>query len=558
MKMMDANDRRNVTRSRANESGTVLSTGRQSGSSQDGERALSPVPSEVSEESRVSSNGVSVSQSGSIAASPATSFVARPTHSKTGSGYKAISTVIQPVRGGCLRGDQVAVNIKVNHSKYMKSMNGVIVTLYRTARVDTQPALSVGALDGSKHHEEYFSRSFTGLGGLSLSGAGTAHIFRKDIAQVVKPLVINPSTLTAEVVAKLRVPEEAFPTISGVPGAMISFKYYLEVIVDIQGRLAGPDKPANGLTELTSTTMTASDAYEIDWSATTTTGQGILNTTHVRRDKGVVSGAFEVVVGTLDSERSARKGKQKAENLPNDGTASAPTRLAIPSQPPAFDSILGSNASASYHIGTPSTPDRSDGWASTNGHHHYEYAYRTPSPVPLPHLQDESQLSEKERIRLAEIRLLPSQPPGLQDDAGQSSQQPTAPRIFEDGTSADPDDEDTAAPRDEYASGPLPHTNNGVYHNNEGIDSAGIGPSIHRGGVSSHESPDVAVATPTEDKQELERSRLQALASAPPTDDVSASYTARSDASTSGPNESNSLDSHAEAVESADLPRYER
>ena len=56
----------------------------------------------------------------------------------------------------------------------------------------------------------------------------------------------------------------------------------------------------------------------------------------------------------------------------------------------------------------------------------------------MPNLPDESQLSEKERMRLAETRLLPSQPPGFDEMDGEASEHveqiasPTAPYIEDD------------------------------------------------------------------------------------------------------------------------------
>lgn len=580
--MMEASDRKMISRSKTIDFTSSTISARPSSSSQEGERALSPVPSEVSEESRVSSNGVA-SQNGSIATSPSASFVGRTTHSKNGFAHKTISTEIQPCVGGCLRGDHVAVNIKVNHSKYVKSMNGVIVTLYRTARVDTQPALAVGLLDGTKRSEEYFSRSLTGLGGLSLSGTGPAHVFRKDLAQVIMPLVINPTTLTAELVAKLRVPEEAFPTIAGLPGAMISFKYYLEVMVDIQGRLAGADKLLSSRSELTSTTLSSSDAYETDWTATTSTGQSILNTTYVRRDKGVVSASFELVIGTIDSER--RKGKQKAETMPEISNGYQQAVFAAiapppPSQhPPAFDSILGASTSTSYlhrshsHLTAYSarTPDayEHEHWPDVHGYAHHTHSYPPPSTIAPPQLPDESQLTEKERMQLAETRLLPSQPPGI-EDTGQTLQRPTAPRIAEDGTLLeDAGGDETPAPRDEYATDSTEstsHINQHVTRTIAGPSSSSYHSSSGAAAAAAADSVTNSVSPATDDKQELERSRLQALASAPPADPdeiVSNGYDVQSESTSSALAVADDVspadvhDSHAEASGSADLPRYE-
>ena len=70
-------------------------------------------------------------------------------------------------------------------------------------------------------HEEYYPKSKTGLGGLSLSSAGSSSIFRKDLAQTFAPILIDPYTLSAVIHASVESPADAFPTISGVAtGAM--------------------------------------------------------------------------------------------------------------------------------------------------------------------------------------------------------------------------------------------------------------------------------------------------------------------------------------------------
>ena len=122
-----------------------------------------------------------------------------------------------------MRGDHVAIRVNVNHAKPIRSLYGVIVTLYRQARVDLHPAIPLGPTEKgtSSKYEDYYPRSATGLGGLSLSGAGSSHLFRKDLAQVMVPLYVDPATLTADVTARVRVPDEAFPTIATVPLSLI-------------------------------------------------------------------------------------------------------------------------------------------------------------------------------------------------------------------------------------------------------------------------------------------------------------------------------------------------
>ena len=70
-----------------------------------------------------------------------------------------------------------------------------------------------------------------------------------------------------------------------------------------------------GLTGVTATTMSGGgDDLENERSGMGAAGMYMVDTAPVRRDKGVVSATFEVVIGTRDSER--RKGKQKEEEKP--------------------------------------------------------------------------------------------------------------------------------------------------------------------------------------------------------------------------------------------------
>jgi hypothetical protein len=349
------------------------------------------------------------------------------------------------------------VRVFVNHTKFVQSLYGVIITLYRQARVDMHPAIPLGPTEKGQEgkYEDYYPKSITGLGGLSLSGAGSSHVFRKDLSQVMLPLVVNPGSLTAEVNGKVKIPDDVFPTISNVPGAMIGFRYYVEVLVDIQGRLASQDRNLANWGGLASTGSNTTTSIGIDGEQSTSGlgGSAIVDTARLRRDKGVISSTFEIIVGTIDSER--QKGKRKVESptaRSKSVTQRAPTQQpASPQQPPqpySADMLPASQTDNAQHHSDVWHGDRTAydqngpgyGYDDTQWHgydvpptswHDFEhnggggagttnFALQVPSyvnnepPVPMPKTDDESQLSEKERMRRAEARLLPSQAPGLQ------------------------------------------------------------------------------------------------------------------------------------------------
>jgi hypothetical protein len=417
--------------------------------------------------------------------------------------------------------------------------------------------------------EDYYPKSRTGLGGLSLSSAGSSHLFRKDLCQSFAPLFVDPRTLTAEVKCTVRVPDEAFPTISNVPGAMISFKYYVEVIVDIQGKLTGLDRMVSnaGLVNLPSaaggtSAMTRDDATGSMFS---TWGGNFVDTDQIRREKGIVSALFEVVIGTRDSDRNGKKKQTQEQTVENNGT---------------YEGHIDPNAENGY--------DQYYHEQDENGQYYdYNYDptyYEVPGyeqhsaggaavfPVPAAVPEEEPGISEKERLRRAEERLLPSQPP---DTAGPSTPSgafrygipASAPLLPEDddpnppyvaasssfSTSAHPPppfraasspllssrmapaqllqrrvtnatDDETRTIRNE--SSPTIHPNRPEPSTNGDNDDQSKplpplppqSPNTAQGSAPEYVASSSSHVEPTDDKQEMQRRRLEMERSAPPTD----------------------------------------
>lgn len=400
---------------------------------------------------------------------------------------KTITTTIELMKSGCLPGDTISVKVDVQHTKRIKSLYGVIVTLYRQGRVDSAPPAALFKNISKEEQrrlekEEYYPKSKTGLGGLSLSSAGTCSVFRKDLSQAFSPLIIDPATLTASVTTTVRVPENSFPSIRGVPGEMISFKYRLEVIVDLGGKLANAIQiqqnprvgPAAGV--LTSGREGAAGLASFDGS--------LVNTDPLKREKGVIYDSFEVVVGTTDTSRRG-KAISSPSNMGQDGGAynengAWPTGW-------EDDGYGAEEAYAQEYVPYPGEPAAQ--YPYWNGGSQ-EPADPAPHYIPPPpDFPDESGLSEKERVRRAEQRLLPSQPEAPASAAG-----PSAPAAY----GGDEDEAGPSAPSAPSAPPSAPPT-----------EAAPSAPTLD----------DLAAGTNgslTDDKQELERRRLLAEASAPP------------------------------------------
>lgn len=444
---------------------------------------------------------------------------------------KTITATIELLRGGCIPGDSVSVRVSVQHIKRIKSMTGVIVTLYRQGKVDVAPPENMFADTISQEDlrrvekEEVYPRSRTGLGGLSLSSSGSTSIFRKDLDQNISPLIIDPATLKTSVTVPVKMPDDSFPTMKGVPGDMISFRYLVEVVVDLGGRLANQFQGGQG-SRFGSLNHGTWDAGSNTYN--TRRGTNMADTTQLRREKGVISVSMETVVGTVDTSRSRarmvvspsqrrrftesdedesiRPDLSYMDEIPNDPyptsngqtpqgyfpshtngshalhhsyTSQPYTPLVVPSsssQPPQLSPASRTlQLSNNSHFDSP-RPD----YSSAN---HFRGA--APEYIPPPEIPDQARLSEKERVRQAETQLLPSQPPA--------------------GPSTPPNDDDI------YDAEETPHPRPSQVESPD--DNAGEGPSAPTQDDLS--APREPPTNPLEDKQELERQRLMNEASAP-------------------------------------------
>jgi hypothetical protein len=475
---------------------------------------LSPSPSNVSSSSRPSES----SQSFQIHSDPSSSTSTGGRNSEGRSATpsisdKTITAKAEVLRAGVLPGDTLPIKVTINHWKQVRSAQGIIITLYRQGRIDLHPAIPVGPTGAGKKpvYEDCYPRSRTGLGGLTLGSSGTSSTFRKDLSQTFAPLIVDPSNMTAVVKTSIRVPEDAFPTITRVPGAMINFRYYVEVVVDLRGKITSPDRfiPRFNMVSGGSTFSPSGQIInpaDANGSVITANWAGnILDTDRVRREKGVISVAFEVVVGTRDSQRrqanAERTLSNAAESTVNELQATRsivvnpvdgeewPEASPMPNAHGEYGEYGEYGARDEYDHGFPD-----EGWS--------EYPEDCTQPFPplgpmTAHPEVEEPVDEKTRIRQHEAALLPSQPPG-DEEAGPSNAEtevPTAPVL--------PDDHHLQ----DYEHVHSPGTN-GVPHAVQSAES--LQTIVVNGNGAGPSEP-----APNEDKQELERQRLMYEASAP-------------------------------------------
>ena len=481
----------------------------------------SDVQSSVSAESTASTGTGLSFRRGSAPSTSKSPRSSQGTSERASTKEKTITTTIELLKSGCLPGENLTVKLSVQHSKAIKSLHGVIVTFYRQGRIDFAPPLSLFAdLNGKAaeklKHDEYYPKSKTGLGGLSLTSAGSSSVFRKDLSQTFAPLIVDPTTLTAVVSASVRVPEDVFPTISGVPGAMISFEYYVEVVVDLGGRLAGQQRHLPRIGTMPVSTSYGSSRSDGQSNMLSAWGGSTVDTDHIRREKSVVACAFDVTIGTVDSERKRHKfsevvaehGQANDVNITgSDQTYAGFLEDEQPRDGPDYHQQDERHTSGHYQ-----------GYYHNEIHEHQEIYeehlgyYQPPlhTLIPPPEVDvEEEEVGEKERARRAEERLLPSQPPIATPVEGSSSFQttlpPSAPFLPHEDEREELYGVEAAAPR-------ISPTE--LAHEHQVPQNAPSAPTRadHEPSVSASNSSNTY---PPEDKQELERRRLLAEASAP-------------------------------------------
>ena len=484
-------------------------------STQSSERACqSPVPSEISSTGADSSSNASfrVRSGPSL---PPSNAGNDPRASGTLTQDKTITATVELLHGGCLPGDTLFVRISIDHTKPIVSTNGIIVTLYRKGRVDMHPALPLGPSEPGKkpQYEDYYPKSRTGLGGLSLSSAASTQGFRMDLDQSFTPLVVDPNTLTAVVKASVRVPDNVFPTISNTPGSMINFSYHVEVIIDLRGKLTIPDRilPRLGIKGSPSMhgymdTMTWRSAGLPD--PFHSQGTNFADTDQIKREKSVVACCFDVVMGTKNSIKKRSKRVEEIQGRPD---IHAHTRdFEEQDENRAMHNERNQPDNSTLH-GDYYDQNCVQGFCYEDRNDDVHQQGDLFQGLPLPE-SDEPQ-DEKSRIRRAEAQLLPSAPPLDDGDVASASNVPSAPP-----PSAFYSDYDSSPNTAFYGNLEVSHIEASPVYSRTGPSSAPPFPDLTQISMAIPYPPTSQGGSEhiEEDKQELERRRLLIEESAPP------------------------------------------
>jgi hypothetical protein len=464
----------------------------------------SPVPSEDTAISRnsTSTNSFQVVNHTDSAYSPSRKD-GEARSSTTSASSQTITATTELERQGALPGDTIPIRVTVMHNK--PNVRGlVIATLYRQGRIDLRPAISLASKGKCKkaEYEDIFPRSKSGLGGLHFSNGSPSSVFRKDLAQSTATMIVNPKTLTADVKTSIKLPDNAFPTMGNVPGGMISFHYYVEVVVDLCGKLGEP----RFLPRLTSMEPSFTNGADNISQSNSDWANNILDTLQLRLTKSVVDFTFPVIVGTKDSCRNQSGWARDEDNVEENATG--------------FYSVGGGHprdeeyyAVSDYYYGEWDGSHECDG---IEGAHTWEPTHSIssmhPIPPPPPSPPPEQRVDEKGWLRRQEALLLPSQPP---DEGGLSraaeAAAPSAPFISEDTGPYEYhlDFDAEAGPSTSHVANSVVSTRSGdTIVNGAGAESSRNHDPPTFDGDTSHGLQD--------DKQDLERQRLMAQASAPP------------------------------------------
>ncbi len=362
----------------------------------------------------------------------------------------------------------------------------VIATLYRQGRIDMHPAIPMVTKGKNKNaeYEDIYPRSRSGLGGLYFSNGSPSSIFRKDLSQSTAMMIINPQTRTADIKTSIKLPDNAFPSTTNVPGGMIVFKYCIEIIVDLCGKLAEPRL----LPRLTSTEPSFSDGADNTNPMNSDWANHILDTVQLRRTKSVVDFTFSIIVGTKDSTRVARRAADESYQRQIHEYSPDPNG--------SFEGRELFDETGEYY---PEW-DGYEGQDEYAGDYPQEHDHMPPPTHLIPPPPPEEPVDEKERLRREEALLLPGQPP-------EEDQSPAAARATAPSAPQESDLYDHAGPSTPQVA--LSGASTRSFDTIVPLTGSPQPPAFE--GESSHRTED--------DKQDLERQRLLAEASAPPTEE---------------------------------------
>lgn len=220
----------------------------------------------------------------------------------TNSSFKTVSISVDLPESGFVIGEKIPIKINMQHYKEYAHPAGLIATLVRICRVG----------DGSKDIIE---------------------TFRKDICQTVAPLYLDFETHECSITVYLKVPLDAFPTLT-LPSKYFTFQYYVEVLVNLSrknivytesNRILGGGNTndssysktsAEGKFSMLQRRLRGSNNSEInDDDESSIFFQDLVNVDKLKRLRNVTGMSIEVVIGTnrLQKDEDLDKEEESAQ-----------------------------------------------------------------------------------------------------------------------------------------------------------------------------------------------------------------------------------------------------
>lgn len=297
----------------------------------------------------------------------------------------AIRVTMEVAHRGFIRGELIPIKLTINHLKKIQDSRGIIVTLVRVCHLDYGP-------DGSYE------------------------TFRKDLAQLVVPLFVDPTTFASEINTSLRVPPDAFPTISKCP--TVSFQYFVEVMLNLSGRslsLEGPSEQPKLTTQEVLNVGLSPGASNLPSGfsfrpVSALDRSDFINTDKYKRSRKFLQITSEIIIGTHRLEKADRSpdsianSPMAASTSVTDSNSPHSNVVRHSSTSNAFESIPETVPVSDFEIPPYIAASSAAGGTFTTAPTYEDTAdARLPTPM-------QSALSEKDRMRIREESLLPSEP----------------------------------------------------------------------------------------------------------------------------------------------------
>ncbi|ANB12640.1 Rim8p [Sugiyamaella lignohabitans] len=378
-------------------------------------------------------------------------------------GHGSIVVAVSLPRKGYLRGDSIPVKVNVQHIKHVKCLSGIITTLSRISIVSAQ---------------------------------GTeAQSFRKDLSQTVSPLYTDPVSFKSTVITNIRIPPDTFPTTKGRDD--ISFQYCIEVVLDLSGKRA---------VDLTSS------GRDNDFEPSKL---GFIDTDKLKRGRGVVSLWSEVVIGTHNGGSVDLDGTASSPGLKMKLKGKAPaSNTSLPSTMYSSNTVVGGPGPGNGHTSAISTVSAASttsngqqvSFSSSSTTVYNVLSYEELAAADQASAMSSSNMSaenEKELLRRREQAILPSNPP---ESSLSYTTNHEVPSYYEESAPSSSVHLDSSAPPPHLVMASAPT------YSDEGASSSASGSSGTHMAGSSHTSN---TSTELLDKAEMERARLEQIASVP-------------------------------------------